>query len=184
MSKTPPSVRVARWAAVAAAITGLFTVGNTFIEKRPWFLGGEEEKPKVVESTPVPVKKVAHYEAPATIRFSIPKEGTERLDNEVRKEREYNVTREASTAIVASMGTETPVMAMSVAPDTGLWGKFLNFMYYRPIPFWTITVSLFFICVFFVTELLHHRKKNKDKTKWTLENPNYSAGPDIQKPLP
>jgi hypothetical protein len=45
MSKkeTPAAVRVARWTAAAAAITALGTIGNTFIEKRPWFLGGEEE---------------------------------------------------------------------------------------------------------------------------------------------
>ena len=170
MSKTPPSVRVARWAAVAAAITGLFTVGNTFIEKRPWFLGGDEEKPTVVVPAPVPIKKVAHYEEPAAIHFSIPSTNGEMKSTTV-----------SEASVMSAMSSEIPpasMMVMSSAPDMGWWGNFLNFMYYRPIPFWTITISLFFIGVFCVTELLHHRKKGKDKTRWTVENP------DIQKPLP
>lgn len=52
--ETPTAVRVARWTAAAAAITAFGTICNTFIEKRPWFLGGEPEKPTKMVSAMMP----------------------------------------------------------------------------------------------------------------------------------
>jgi len=74
------------------------------------------------------------------------------------------------------------MVAMSGTPDMGPWRNFLNFMYYSPISFWTITGSLFLIGAYSLIEFLYLRKKNK--TRWTADNPEYSVGPDIQKPLP
>jgi len=71
------------------------------------------------------------------------------------------------------------MMVMAGAPDMGLWINFLNFVEYRPIPAWTIIGSVVLIGIFSIVEFFHRRKKNKDKTQWTKDNPDLT-GPDIQ----
>jgi hypothetical protein len=57
MSKVPTSVRVARWAAIAAAITACGSLFNTMWSSRPWWAG--ETAPKVEAHAPAPVRHVS-----------------------------------------------------------------------------------------------------------------------------
>jgi hypothetical protein len=158
MSKkeTPTAVRVARWTAAAAAITVIGTIGNTFIEKRPWFLGGEEEKPAIVASVPKPQPKMEHYEAPPAIRFNIPK-GTEYIQKSMSEE---SVSASTMSAASANIEVSQPVVAMAGAPDMGWYRNTLNFMIYRPVEFWVIIGASILILAYFIVEYTHRKKKD------------------------
>lgn len=72
--ETPASVRVARWTAVAAAIAALGTIGNTFIEKRPWFL--ESAKTEAVVKQPAAITHApilpSYTESTNIVKFNFP----------------------------------------------------------------------------------------------------------------
>jgi hypothetical protein len=154
MSKkeTPTAVRVARWTAVAAAITALGTIGNTFIEKRPWFLGGEDEKPAIVASVPKSHPKMEHYESPV-IHFNIPK-GTEYIQKSVSEE-----SVAASVMSTSSSDATMTQAAMAGTPDMGLYRNTLNFMIYRPVAFWLIVATSILILIYLFIEYIYIAKR-------------------------
>lgn len=157
MSKkeTPVAVRVARWTAAAAAITALGTIGNTFIEKRPWFLGGEDEKPAVVSTIKTPAPVVEHHESPV-IHFN----ATSGTGYVMKKKA---ITDDVVVASTAS--SDHGAVAMSVttaaAPDLGWYNNVLTYMYYRPFTFWTIAASVLILGGYLIIELLHSRQTKK-----------------------
>lgn len=153
---TPTAVRVARWTAVAASVTALGTIGNTFIEKRPWFLGGDEPRAIVVSTTPNNTKPEI-YEASPTVRFNVPNEA-------------------------AFDGGGMNSVAMLNTPDMGMWINFLNFVVYSPFQAWTIIGSILLIVIFSIIEFFHRRKKKTELQKpivWTTKDMDRD-GPDIQ----
>lgn len=157
MSKkeTPTAVRVARWTAAAAAITALGTIGNTFIEKRPWFLGGEDEKPAIVASVPKPQPKMEHYEAPV-VHFNIPS-GTQYVDKSFIED---SITASSAASMSGGAITSAATTVMSGAPDMGLYINTLNFMMYRPVAFWLIVSTSILILIYFLIEYMYRKKKN------------------------
>jgi hypothetical protein len=152
MSKkeTPTAVRVARWTAAAAAITALGTIGNTFIEKRPWFLGGEEEKPAIVSTVKAPAPVVEHHESPV-IHFEVASR-----TSGVKK----SVVADSAPTTVAMTPPPTSMVTMSAASDLGWYRNTLNYIIYKPVTSSLIIGSFILILVYFVVEYTHRKKKN------------------------
>ncbi len=174
-TKTPVAVRVARWTAITAAITALGTIGNTFIDKKPWFLGGEEEKPAAV-ATPLPAPKVAaaapEFEAPPSVHFSMPSsaERNEALEKHhknlvetlVRSGRTPDEAKALASMSLSQMASSSaPQATMSGVPDMGWWRNTLNFIYYRPVAAWLIIGSVSLTLGAIAAEYLIRRKRRK-----------------------
>lgn len=151
-SKTPTAVRVARWTAIAAAVTALGSTINTMWEKKPWFLGGDE--------TPAPI--VAPASAPAPTKLYIAPAPHNKPVYHTKPAIEHMVSEAGSgVANVASVpaADNPPVMmtttAMEIKPT--LYDRFMNFVKRNPIAFWLIFISAMVMGVYPLIEYFNHR---------------------------
>ena len=149
---TPIAVRVARWSALAAAITALGSVGDTMWTERPWW---KDPVPTEIHAPAVvPVLKKAR-ETPAVVSFTMPK-GL----SETRRDAPKSVAREVDTVVITS---PAPVIAVEkpntmVTPPRTLYQTFLIHLEHHSITTWLIIGSVVVFGIFMVVEFLHRRK--------------------------
>ncbi len=160
-SDTPVAVRVARWTAITAGITALGTLGNTFIEKRPWFLGGEEDKPAISTNANHKSNNVQYFVSDE----SSVEEKKQRVELEGQLVKGFmsgGKTKEEAEKLAKQYAEISSQPSMSVAPDMGPWLNFLNFMEYKPVAFWLIVGSISVFGIAVLVEYLIRRKKKRE----------------------
>jgi hypothetical protein len=157
-NNTPVAVRVARWTAVAAAITSLGTIGNTFIEKRPWFLGGDDI---VAESVSVELIFQPEIYVPNLKSFDNGT-GVQHVENSVSPDEDgiKHFSADPSPVISEYQIPYQQQQTMASSPyDGSLYNQFRYFAYENPVSVWIFGGSILLIGVFTLVEYLHRRKQ-------------------------
>lgn len=155
-NETPVAVRVARWTALAAAITALGTIGNTFVDKRPWFLGGEDTKPAIVVQHQVEKHSPDHYESPNIIKFNI-NQSTDVQQATINS----TITSDGRNFEKVRKYKAEEMPNINGTSDVGWWSDIINFIEDRSISFWIISASIVLLGGYSIIEFFYIDKKKK-----------------------
>lgn len=131
-SSTPTTVRVARWAAIAALITAAGSMFNTVWTEKPWW---KEEAPTPIAAEAFTSPNGTHRVRPAPSR----------------------ATAAETMSVEASEGA--PMMTMSPSPEPTLWQKTQWYFENHTTATWLVAGSFLIGLGWLVSELFFHRKK-------------------------
>jgi hypothetical protein len=135
----PTSVRVARWAAIAAAITAIGSVFNTVWVEKPWW--------KEAPPTPI-VRESLERSAPPRAYY--------------RSEAGEGSPVSGARAPASIEVPEAMVMSTASGPEPTLWESFLIKLKTHPVSTWLILGSVLIGAIWIGVEIYEHYKKKKD----------------------